>query len=93
MLQTKIGQLLWVSNQTCPDISFDTSTLDSSLNNATISEIKLCSKIISKIKNNKITMKYKKLVNNLKLFVYTNASFSNLKDGRSQGGYLSLFVR
>ena len=88
ILQTKIGQLLWVCNQRRPDISFDTSMLASSLNNATVFEIKLCNKIISKIKNNKITLKYKKLVNNLKLFVYTDASFGNLKDGGSQGAYL-----
>ena len=88
ILQTKIGQLLWVCNPTRPDITFDTSTLASPLNNATISEIKLCDKIISKIKNNKITLKYKKLVNDLKLFVYTDASLGNLKDVGSQGAYL-----
>ena len=88
ILQTKILQLLWACKETRPGISFDTSTLASSLNNATVSEIKLCNKIISKIKNNKITLKYKKLVNNLKLFVYTDASFGNLKDGGSQGAYL-----
>ena len=88
ILQTKILQLLWVCKETRPGISFDTSTLASSLNNATVSEIKLCNKIISKIKNNKITLKYKKLVNNLKLFVYNDASFGNLKDGDSQGAYL-----
>ena len=88
VLQTKIGQLLWVCNPTRPHITFDTSTLASSLNNTTISEIKLCNKIISKIKNNKITLKYKRLVNNLKLFVYTDASLGNLKGGGSQGAYL-----
>ena len=88
ILQTKIRQLLWACKETRPGISFDTSTLASSLNNATVSEIKLCNKIISKIKNNKITLKYKKLANNLKLFVYTDASFGNLKDGGSEGGYL-----
>ena len=87
ILQTKIGQFQWVCNQTRSDISFDMSMLASSLNNTTVSEIKLCNKIISKIKN-KITLKYKKLVNNLELFLYTDASFGNLKDGGSQGAYL-----
>lgn len=87
ILQTKIGQLQWVCNQTRSDISFDMSMLASSLNNATVSEIKLCNKLISKIKN-KITLKYKKLVNNLELFLYTDACFGNLKDGGSQGAYL-----
>ena len=87
ILQTKIGQFQWVCNQTRSDISFDMSMLASSLNNTTVSEIKLCNKLISKIKN-KITLKYKKLVNNLELFLYTDASFGNLKDGGSQGAYL-----
>ena len=88
ILQTKLGQLLSVCNQIPQDVSFDTSKLASSLDNATVSEIKLCNKIISRIKNNKITWKYKKLGNNLKRFVYTDASFGNLKDGGSQGAYL-----
>ena len=92
ILQTKIGQLQWVCNQTRSDISFDTSTLASSLNNATVSEIKFRNKLISKIKNNKITLKYKKLVNNLELFAYTDLSFGNLKDGGSQGAYLVILL-
>ena len=47
ILQTKIEQLLWVCNQIHPGISFDTSTLASSLNNATVSEINLCNKNLS----------------------------------------------
>ena len=38
-LSAKIGQLLWISNQTRPDISFDVSTLSSNFNNATVDEI------------------------------------------------------
>ena len=48
--------------------------------------------MISKIKNNKITLKYKKLANNLKLFVYSGSSFGNLKDGGSQRANLVILL-
>ena len=47
LLHTKIGQLLWISNQTRPDISFDVSTLASNLSNGQIKNILHCNKIIS----------------------------------------------
>ena len=45
ILRAKIGQLLWISNQTRPDISFDVSTLASNLNASTVNELIYCNKI------------------------------------------------
>ena len=83
--RAKIGQLLWVSNQTRPDISFDVSNLASKLENATIADIKYCNKIISKVTSNSCELKYQKLKGNLKFILYTDASFGNLENGGSQG--------
>ena len=91
-LQEKIGQLLWVCNQTRPDISFETSKIASNLKNATISDLKLCNKVSSKITNDQLTLKYQKLNGKLCLFVYTDGSFGNLNDGGSQGSYLIFLV-
>ena len=88
IFQEKIGQLLWVCNQTRPDISFDASNVTSNLKNATILDLKRCNKVLSKITNYQIIIKYQKLNKNLRLFVNTDASFGNLKDGESQGLYL-----
>ena len=82
-LQEKIGHLLWVCNQTKPHISFETSNIASNLKNATISDLKLCNKASSKITNDQLTLKYQKLNEKLRLFVYTDASFGNLNDRRS----------
>ena len=61
--QEKIGQLLWVCNQTRPDISFETSNIASNFKNATISDLKLCNTVSSKIANDQLT-KYQKLNEN-----------------------------
>ena len=92
ILQSKIGQLLWLCNQTRPDISFHISNLASNLNRATINQLIHCNKIISKVKSNNLKLQYQKLQGDLKLVVYTDASFGNLNDGGSQGAYLIFFV-
>ena len=56
-LQEKIGQLLWVCNQTRPDISFETSNIASNLKNAATSYLKLCNKVSSNITDDRLTLK------------------------------------
>ena len=80
ILQSKIGQLLWVSNQTRPDVSFNVSDLASKLNKATTKELQQCNKIISQL-DTSYKLTYQKLKNHLKLYVFTEASFGNLEDG------------
>ena len=90
--QSKIDQLLWLCNQTRPDFSFRISNLASNLKTAAIHELIQCNKTISKVKDIYLKLQYKKLQGNLKLVVYTNASFCNLTDGSSQGAYLIFLV-
>ena len=91
ILQSKIGQLLWVCNQTRPDVSFNASDLASKLNKATTKELQQCNKIISQL-DTSYKLTYQKLKNHLKLYIFTDASFGNLEDGGSQGSYLIFLV-
>ena len=50
-LRSKVSQLLWVANQTRPDISFDVSSIAVSLKNATYKDIATINKVIRKVKN------------------------------------------
>ena len=59
---------------------------------ATINELTRCNKIISKVKGIDLKLPYQKLQGNLKIVVYTDASFGNLTDGSSQGAYLIFLV-
>ena len=58
-LRSKIGQLLWLSGQTRPDLSFDTSQLASNLCRAEVKDLKLCNKVIKKAKTNNNNNKFK----------------------------------
>ena len=87
-LSAKIGQLLWMSNQTRPDISFDVSTLALNLDNATVNETLYCNKIISQVYHNSYQLNYIKISGKQKIVVYTDVSCGNLKNSGSQGAYL-----
>ena len=65
ILQSKIGQLLWLCNQARPDISLQINNLAS-----TINELMQCNKTISKGKDINLKLQYHKLQGNLQL-VYT----------------------
>ena len=60
-LRAKIGQLLWISNHTRPDISCDVSILASKLKDATINEFQTVNKLINKIKDNQYILRYQPL--------------------------------
>ena len=91
-LRAKIGQFLWISNQTRPEISFDVSNLVSKLRKVTIEDIKYCNKIISKVTSNSYELKYQKLRKKVKLVLYTDASYRNLPNGGSQGSFIVFLV-
>ena len=91
-LRSKVGQLLWVANQSRPDISFDVSSIAVSLKDATFKDIINVNKIIRKVKNNQLSLQYFSLGRTAKIVAYTDASFANLPDGGSQGGYLIFLV-
>ena len=74
----KIGKLLWISNQTRPKISLGVSNLALELRNATVEDIKYCNKIISTVTSDSYKLEYQKLHGNLKLVLYTDASYRNL---------------
>ena len=91
-LRAKIGQLLWISNQTMPDISFDVSTLASNLNNATVNETLYCNKIISKVYHNSYQLNYMKINREQKIVVGTDTSCENLKNSESEGVHLTFLM-
>ena len=91
-LRSKVGQLLWVANQTRPDISFDVSSTAVSLKTSSLSEVVNINKIIRKVRNNSLPLQYFSLGKDTRIVAYTDAAFANLSDGGSQGGYLIFLV-
>lgn len=51
VVQSKIGQLLWLCNQRRPDISFQIRNLAYNLNKVNVNELIHCNEIILKVKD------------------------------------------
>ena len=79
------GQLNWVCNQTRPYISFDSSQASISLKNAT-ADVLQATRIVAKLKSQSIKLTFKRIGNILasEIIAYSDASSTNLKDGKSQ---------
>ena len=92
-MQATIGQLNWLSTQTRPDIAFDVCDLCSRINCATVDDILSLNRVIRKLKSRDVNMNFSKLTDlgALSVQCYSDASFGNLVNGGSQGGYI-LFV-
>ena len=89
-LRRVAGQLNWVCNQKRPDISFDSSQASMSLKNAIIEDVLQAKRIVAKLKLQSVTLTFKNIGNIVasEIIAYSDASFANLKNSKSQGGYV-----
>ena len=89
-VRAKIGEILWISLMTRPDLSYDVNVISSQVTNATVSTVIEMNRIVTKAKNGmKNVLKFAKLgdISDLIVKVYADASFGNRNDGtRSTGG-------
>ena len=84
-----VGQLNWVATQTRPDILFEVCLLSSRFESARIEDLMHANKVVRKVKANAVMLKFQNVQKNLiSIECYSDASFGNLKDGGSQGGYV-----
>ena len=89
-----IGQLNWLATQTRPDLSYDVSGLSSILKQKNVDCLKQINRTIKKAKKEKSQVDIPDLGNpdHLRITAYSDASFANLNDGGSQGGYIIFLV-
>ena len=92
LLRSRIGQLLWVNNQSRPDISFDTCELASNFKNASLKDLVKINKTIRKVNEYPSELHFRKLSKAQKFVAFTDAAFGNLPDGGSQGSLLVFIV-
>ena len=87
-LRSVIGKLNWLATQTRPDLSYDVCELSTSLKNGTVGLLIKANKVIKKAKFNDVFLNFPVLdLNNITIRCYADASYGNLDDGGSQGGY------
>ncbi|GAB1599883.1 hypothetical protein Ahia01_000265800 [Argonauta hians] len=86
--KSKIGQLAWVAGQTRPDISFD--ICQASVNMANESDnMKRINKCIKRLKSENHVLKFVPInFRSSKIVCFADASFANLQNGASQGGFI-----
>ncbi len=88
-MRSKVGQIMWMANQTRPDVMFNASSLASSIKRGTVADLVETNKVIRKLRSEVVTLKFHRLGDDesLKLVIYSDASLGNLPDGGSQGGH------
>ena len=91
-LRSAIGQLGWISSNTRPDLAFDVCYLSGRVKNPTIKELIMANKVISKAKSENVTLHFGNEVKPRECVIsgFHDASFGNLEDGGSQGGFMIL---
>ena len=84
-----VGQLNWISTQTRPDISFDVCELSSVFDEAKVDDLLRANKVVKNAQSRSVAVRFPKLADKqLSIECFSDASFGNLANGGSQGGYL-----
>lgn len=80
------GHLNWTSQQTRPDINYQTCEVSASIKNATIRDLKTISTYLCL----KVVLKFPNLGNleYVKIICFSDTYFGNLQSGSSQGGFI-----
>ena len=84
-----VGQLQWSVTMSRPDMAFGSCDLGAVQSKPTLSDLKKANKYIKDIKGDKVGLKFSPMdVGSAEIIVYADASYGNLRDGGSQGGYI-----
>jgi hypothetical protein len=89
-LKSMVGQLLWISNNSRPDVSYDVCDLSNSVSEATLKEISTSNKIIRRLNSDQVSIRLNNIgsLQQAEIIAYADASYRNLKNNGSQGGQL-----
>ena len=81
-IRGKIGEMLWISLMTRPDLAFEVNRIAGEITKATVKTLKEINSLISRTKNRKVTMVFPRLgdVEKMRIKVFTDASFNNVED-------------
>ena len=93
VLSAKLGQLLWISKQSCPDIAFEVTDLAERNNTTIVEDLKRLNKIIKRLKSDHVSLKFHSFGKNLEIHVFTDALFGNFYESGSQGGHFIIFTQ
>ena len=84
------GQMLWVTSQTRPDLSFETCRMSNIGKDPKVNILNVANKALSKLKRDEVKLQFPSLgdYRKLSVIVYSDATYASLEDGSSQGGHI-----
>ena len=87
--RTLVGQMQWSVTISRPDMAFSSCDLGTVQSKPTLSDLKKANKYLKDMKGDNVSLRFCHLdLSSAKLTVYADASYGNLRDGGSQGGYI-----
>ena len=94
LLKQFCGQINWLSTQGRPDISFDCCFLANSLKSGDNKVFTVANKVVRKVKGQNITLSFYNdfEISSCSVVSYCDASFANLPNAGSQGGFISFLI-
>lgn len=79
----------WIATQTRPDLAFDVCSQACSVKDGKVSDLLKVQKVIRKAKSNRVKINFPPIdLSSVNIVVYSDASYGNLPDGSSQGGFI-----
>jgi hypothetical protein len=88
------GKINWLTTQGRPDIAFDSCFISNSLKTGNCKVFAAANKVIRKVHCQNVTLHFYHDfdISSFSIVSFCDASFANLPNGGSQGGYLSLLI-
>ena len=84
-----IGQINWCATQVRVDVSFSNCQLSNSTSKPSVGDLLLANKTAKSLKSSDVSIVFTPLVGDeMKLLVFSDASFANLPSGGSQGAFV-----
>ena len=88
-----VGQIHWSVHMSRPDMAFHGCDLGTVQTNPKLSDLKRANKYLRDMKSDKVSLKFQCLdMSSIELIVYADASYGNLPNGGSQGGYIIIIM-
>ena len=89
ILRGIVGQLNWAANVSRPDMCFSTCVLSTLQSKPTVADLAKANKALKEIKSEDVEIEFRSLkLDKVRLVVFCDASYGNLRDGGSQGGFI-----
>ncbi|CAL4239450.1 unnamed protein product, partial [Meganyctiphanes norvegica] len=84
------GQMLWVTSQTRPDLSFEICMISNTGKNHKVSLLCEANKALSKLNRDRVCLHFPALgdYRKLSVIVYCDATHASMADGSSNGGHI-----